>query len=478
MKMGNNPDKIFLTLTILLSLIVLCAFPLFAQSGNQIFFSPNASPGVKDKLIFELEGMGDDTWNAYITNENGDTVWEMQWEGSPNKYIEWFGTDNEGNYLPDGPYAYHIYGQDLAGNEVNQHLTGLIIDNTPPTIEASTEYYFISPQSSPGVQDNLVFSHEGTGEDTYQAIIYNAMEQEVWKTSWTGNPNHDVLWRGTNQAGEAVAEGEYKYVIRASDRAGNTDESIIPGIIVDNTPPQLTINVDFKQFSPNGDDERDYVTFSNAGQGADRWEISIKNSEGETVWYSEYIDNPLPPTLQWEGVTENGDILPDDAYEYIVEGKDKAGNSISKSIRNIILDNTPPSVQVRVRASFLSPNNDDKFDDIAIENELEEIDRDSFHRAVITIYDEIGTPIVTETYRDSFPENYVWDGKDENGNTMPDGLYHYEIVTIDKARNQETTILEDILIITAENTAFVQVNREYFSPKKKILKAHPLTTQY
>lgn len=59
--------------------------------------------------------------------------------------------------------------------------------------------------------------------------------------------------------------------------------------------------------------------------------------------------------------------------------------------------------------------------------------------AVLAIYDEKGTQVAfTQAERAAGRHEYVWDGKDSKGNTVPDGKYTIQIVAVD-ADNEQVT---------------------------------------
>jgi outer membrane protein OmpA-like peptidoglycan-associated protein/flagellar hook assembly protein FlgD len=61
-------------------------------------------------------------------------------------------------------------------------------------------------------------------------------------------------------------------------------------------------------------------------------------------------------------------------------------------------------------------------------------------------------------------ENLTWDGTDENGNKVPDGMYHYELVATDAAGNRSETSLHNIEVDTVVTSVYLTAKNSLFSP--------------
>jgi hypothetical protein len=107
---------------------------------------------------------------------------------------------------------------------VGDVLTATYTDPTDPTDTSSdtvaivagalsvTEFY-AAPNPFP---DDVVFTYEGSGVATQFSVeIHDLNGHLVWTATQTDAT--EVVWDGTNDAGEALASGAYIYVVTATD---------------------------------------------------------------------------------------------------------------------------------------------------------------------------------------------------------------------------------------------------------------------
>ena len=76
--------------------------------------------GVSDSITFELEQDASDVI-VYIYDSNGDLVKTIQPGalGSGEQRLEWDGTDNNGNEVPDATYTFEVMATDTNGNSIS-----------------------------------------------------------------------------------------------------------------------------------------------------------------------------------------------------------------------------------------------------------------------------------------------------------------------------------------------------------------------
>jgi hypothetical protein len=229
---------------------------------------------------------------------------------------------------------------------------------------------YISPENGDGVQDQLKlpFSDVVVPAEDLVIVEYNlsifdgdgglvslTREQEEERRGFFGNlfggekPRVEVpesltwdgRWNVPDEAlpsgvsnGDMVEDGEYTYQLTIIDDAGNFSRSAPFAVTVDNTEPRYTV------FSPNGDDVRDEIGIPLQGSRELRWNVEIRDQEGDTVFTRVYenenvrrrdLDPSPPETFVWDGSTgtaeEPGEIAPEANYTLVLEGTDRAGNS-------------------------------------------------------------------------------------------------------------------------------------------------------
>jgi hypothetical protein len=75
-----------------------------------------------------------------------------------------------------------------------------------------------------------------------------------------------------------------------------------------------------------------------------------------------------------------------------------------------------------------------------------------------------GTPVRSFTWRDAPADLKSWDGTDDNGNVVPDGVYRLEMTAQDSAGNRTTARVPHITVDTRPVRAFATARSEAFSP--------------
>ena len=140
-------------------------------------------------------------------------------DAAPNTVYYRFGTDNNGNPLPDGTYTVSLDASDVAGNHsiTNQAIT---IDNTVPTVEV------YNPTTDSKLHGTVAIT--GTASDlnlaSYTVYACNTAQPIDYSTCWqttvspASNVEHDLLATlDTTQ----LNDGTYQITLIATDKADN-----------------------------------------------------------------------------------------------------------------------------------------------------------------------------------------------------------------------------------------------------------------
>ncbi|MCE9498944.1 MAG: hypothetical protein K8R21_00250 [Leptospira sp.] len=156
------------------------------------------------------------------------------------------------------------------------------------------------------------------------------------------------------------------------------------------------------------------------------------------------LDIELPEFIEWSGNDPDGKILPDGKYNYQVTVYQE--NSLEKKSpeRSIYLDSNFPKSEVKTDSRFFSPNKD-KFQDIL--NLKQSAKGASDDRWQGVFYNYKGVPVKSYFWDSkSVPANFNWDGRDESGNQLENGLYRYRLTGEDKAGNRSVAELAWIVL--------------------------------
>jgi flagellar hook assembly protein FlgD len=109
-----------------------------------------------------------------------------------------------------------------------------------------------------------------------------------------------------------------------------------------------------KVFSPGGGGSRNTITFRPTGSFEDAWESGIYNMAGDKVRsFENESGNPGPRV--WDGRNDSGVVAGDGVYTYRISVTDRAQNSASASLENIIVNTVRPVVNVVITDPWFNP---------------------------------------------------------------------------------------------------------------------------
>jgi flagellar hook assembly protein FlgD/outer membrane protein OmpA-like peptidoglycan-associated protein len=167
----------------------------------------------------------------------------------------------------------------------------------------------------------------------------------------------------------------------------------------------------------------------------------------------------VPDVLSWNGTDSDGAPVPEGTYSLVVAGWDDKEGAGSSSTYAIVVDNTPPSVELTFPYAIFSPNGDANQDIMIIEHTA-----GSESKWSSVLQDTAGSEILRFDWTDSEPQNVTWDGKNTSGETVSDGVYSYYIKGSDLAGNSYQTTYSPITVDTRDTPVSVSRDLAYFSP--------------
>ncbi|MCL2319220.1 MAG: gliding motility-associated C-terminal domain-containing protein, partial [Treponema sp.] len=257
--------------------------------------------------------------------------------------------------------------------------------------------------------------------------------------------------------------------------------------VADKNPPVIT--VDYPKpvwISPNNDGKADALEFPitiTDERYVAEWVMDITNEAGtsvrvyrnkdirpETQGVQNIINRlfavkagvDVPATMRWDGVLESGAVAPDGKYFFTITAKDDNGNTGKAGPYEVNVDCTPPEITIAPFTgdmNIFSPGGGGSKDTLTItQNGSKE---DLWEGG---IYDAAGTKVRTYNFVNQEPATIVWDGKNNDGSIVPDGIYSYRITATDKALNTEAASLENIIVSTIRPVVALTIADAYFSP--------------
>lgn len=467
--------------------------PMITIEGPRtVYISPN-NDGEKDSAEFGLT-ITDDRyiagWRAMITDESGEpvTVIENIDERPENSgfqkladrilavdtgvpvpdRIRWDGIADSGQQVPDGQYMLSVAAWDDNGNSRRTESRTIVVDTTPPEVTVTigdAERTLAAPVTfSPngdGNKDTLRIEQQGSSEDRWTAEFRNVLDTVVRTRTWELSSPQSFSWNGRNDSDEQVPDGVYRYVLSSQDRAGNRTTVAVDNIVVNTATTPITIDASTATFSPNGDGRLDTVTFSPQvpiTRGIQRWALVITDSAGEAI--RTYTDvRVVPPAITWNGLNQQRTVAPEGSYQATLTITYENGNQPQAAAPAVSIDVTPPTASVRVEDDVFSPNADGVKDVASVFQEASAEDRWTG-----TVRNEAGTAIRTYTWPGRPDQVTTWDGRDDTGRFVADGLYIYSLTAVDAAGNRGTSNSASILLDTSETPVLIRAEYAAFSP--------------
>lgn len=346
------------------------------------------------------------------------------------------------------PPTWSVASNSLMSNAVALQLTSAAVrvsgtdlrlaitlrDTTSPTL---TNWRVTqNPQFSPngdGAKDSATFGvniADYSPPFTWKATVTQSgsfVRDDEGTVSGTGDgtpktASASYTWYGKNEANVTVTSGQYDVSIAVTDDAGNTATTTTVPVIVDLVAPDVTNPAATPtRFGPNAPSPNDKATFTATVHEAVPWRVRILNSSGVAVHSSPSVNCSLPPcdvTYDWAGAGASSDGL----YAGRIEATDPAGNTGSSTTPNVERDSTGPSIaSIAATNANFSPDGPSPVDrhTTTLTTSLEE----NWQPISWTLSIKWGASTIRSVSGTNTDISYAWDGTDENGDTVQDGVY-------------------------------------------------------
>ena len=485
--------------SILFSLLLLfCAYP--QESDSKIYISPN-NDGVKDALEFSLQIKDRryvQSWAFIIENEAGEVVRtienkdsrpEMETTGGfkgvmksiwriltrvkrgvavPDT-LRWDGIMDSGAVAPDGKYFFHIIASDDNGNESKTDRIAFYVDNTAPEVFAFPPHgddgLIFSPDGDRN-KDTFEITQGGSAEDIWEITVFNAAGAAVREETVRNREPSNFVWDGKDSSGRIVPDGVYSYRIAATDRAGNKGSAEINNIIVNTVQPTVGVAISARAFSPNGDGVKDTIDITPripVTEGLQRWTLSVVDEAGEArrvFDFSSRRGGLEPQTISFDGKDASGSALPEGRYTARLAAEYANGHQAEAASTAFLLDVTAPSGSIEASTTIFSPVGGGGNNTVTFTQEAS--DDGSWVAQIVPAGG--GEPVRTLSYGSLVPTSFEWNGRDDLGAVVPDGLYEYVLTSTDEAGNTATFRSRRVSLSTEKADLILQASATAFSP--------------
>jgi len=272
-----------------------------------------------------------------------------------------------------------------------------------------------------------------------------------------------IRWDGLRTNGSLAPDGRYFFTITATDALGNTAVTQVYEAVLKNTPPNVSIAAITdaqKIFDPKGASGRQTITFNPGGSSEDAWLSGIYNSSGVRIRSFE-PQSGTPAAVTWDGRDDSGQFASDGVYSFRISATDRAQNSASAELTNIILDSREAGAFLTSSVSAIrpAPNQTAGMVNFAIRLLLQ----DGIEDWKLELKDETGSVQRAFSGGSNVPAVIAWNGLNEEGE-IREGIFTPELTVNytrgDIVKAQSTTVLVDI---TGPELSVV-TTPEYFSP--------------
>ena len=249
--------------------------------------------------------------------------------------------------------------------------------------------------------------------------------------------------------------------------AGLDDPTIAGYITADRLTPRdsrapvlLGIDTGTARFSPNGDGRFDTQSISGTFSETVAWTLEIRNSGGTLV--KSASGSGATASFSWDGLS-GGQPLPDGTYTWTLRGTDAWLNGTAVGSGQVVIDTVGPSITAlspdgSVIGQF-SPNGDGTVDTIATTATASE-----GGSLLVRVANASNTTVRTFTTSAVVGTNTVtWDGRNDAGTVVPDGLYAITIAGRDIAGNTGPGRSRTVRVVTL--LGFVAASPALFYPQ-------------
>ncbi len=372
-------------------------------------FSPDGD-GRRDTVTLYNEASGEKEWILRIEDDSGGTVRSEDFPDVPPPSFTWDGTDDRGNPVPDGTYAYILEAEDRAGNTGRSNVVMVEVDTRPTPVEMTVDYNHFSPAGT-GARNTIPIrpvAELDEGIDRHILRVIDAEGSPVLEREEEGAPAEVYEWDGRGGDGQLVPDGGYTAEVELFYRKGNRVTDRTDTFWVDTVPPKADLEPGELYFSPDDPAGRSEIRISQDTSEEDLWEGAVYDADDNTVrtfrWEGTAGD------VVWDGRDDAGDIVPDGTYRYVLFSRDKADNSSTETVDDIVVDTRDVEASILATEDRFAPN-DDGFKDSMIFH-LTASPRDAAASWSLEIIDADGDAVRSFEGTGRPPQDFVWDGTD------------------------------------------------------------------
>lgn len=413
------------------------------------------------------------SWSVEVADSSGNIrrSYSSAKTQVPPKEIIFDGKDESGKILPNGKYQAVVKASYLNGFEAALLKSPeFVLDTTKPSAQIGISSTIFGGADKPNVKISMLDDNAGkyAAIPAWRGRIFNAETGDTVREYNFGQYLPDsILWNGFNADGKLASDAKYKFELSATDFAGNKGVVVAKDTFtLDTKKATLLLSLSDSAFSPNNDKVKDTVQFLPVlkdASGIESYDLVIRNAKNTDIRTIRGTKS-LPVSLSWDGKDSSGIVSADGTYHATLIVMTTNGNMISVDSSNFVLDTVSPYLAASAPWSAFSPDGDGIQDTIPVtitgctqENLWTAEIKDSKNK-VVKRHSWKGK--VRTGARDFFE----WDGSDESGNRVDDGVYSIVISATDEAGNAFSTTMSGFTLDSRETKIYLTAENEGISP--------------
>lgn len=443
-----------------------------AISGSK-YFSPNGN-GINDTISFFVKIPVPDAksvnklveWAVKITDGKGNVVKTFSGKDNPPSRVEFDGKTDSGSDAAEGLYQAVVSAKYSNGYEPDLVKSPeFTLDKTPPAAKIKANSLIFSPDGD-GNSDTMVISQDiaansGSPVENWTGKIVDSEGKTIREFDFGSFPPETVVWDGLDDSSSLAANGKYRYILSATDLAGNSSETSVADLTLDTSKTELLLAVSPTAFNPAGADKSKtsvkLTPVVKAGSSINEYTVEIKNAKGSTVW--SMSGTSLPASFTWNGLSSGGERCDDGKYVATLSTKSANGSEAKTSTQAFVIDTLAPKVSISAPYTLFSPDGDSRKDTLPLT-----VESSSEEKWTASIYDSKNQLVRSYNWQGKIPAKVEWNGTDAAGNKVADGTYRIVFLSEDAAGNKGTAEIASVQVDNREAKAYITAEHDAFSP--------------
>lgn len=415
-----------------------------------------------------------EAWSVEIVDDakNVRRRYDNTQEANPPSKIVFDGKDANGNILPDGRYQARVTAKYLNGFETAPiYSPEFVLDRSVPQATARVSDAIFGGENKRTLSVSQKMQQKQYAPiESWNAAIYAANDTErknpVRTYNFGTNPPESITWDGFATNGALSPNGSYVYEISATDAAGNTSKIASDVFTLDTSTAQILLSAKENAFSPNSDSIKETQVITPVLQagigGVSSYTLTISDGK-KTV--RKFTGANVPQNFTWNGQDDSGKLCPDGTYVATLDVQLANGSSASASTQSFALDTAAPKANISAAWNVFSPDGVSRHQSIPVS--VSDCSTEALWTA--NVKNSAGTVVRHFDWTDgkiqtNGKNEFAWDGTDNAGNKVADGVYSIEVASEDAAGNKFSKTIPNIRLDAREVRAFITRDFDGISP--------------